>query len=236
MDGDFRVEVALVSTWYEWDWEIAEKAFQRAITLNPNYASARAFYSQFLNIMRHPEEAMEQIDRALELDPFNSLFQALYGMDLNYARRYDVAVALLRNTLAKTPDDLTALSTLRTTYHLLGRYDEAIEVWKASFAARGNREAEEVLERGYAEGGYAGAMTHVAEMMVARSRTTHVTSWQIGTLYARAGKHEEALHWLEQAYDKHDANMPYISVDAIFDGLRDDPRFQDLLRRMNLPQ
>jgi hypothetical protein len=72
--------------------------------------------------------------------------------------------------------------------------------------------------------------------VVERSRTTHVTPWRIATLYTRAGKHEEALHWLEQAYDAHDANMPAISVDPIFDGLRDDSRFQDLLRRMNLPQ
>jgi hypothetical protein len=72
-------------------------------------------------------------------------------------------------------------------------------------------------------------------MLIARSRTTYVTSWQIGTLYTRAGKNDEALEWLEKAYEEHDGNMPYISVDPIFDGLRDDLRFQDLLQRMNLP-
>jgi len=185
--------------------------------------------------MGQPEEAMEHIDRALEIDPFNALFQALYGMDLNYARRYDDAVALLRETLARAPNDLTALSTLRTTYHQLGRYDEAIEVWKSSFTARGDSEAVEVLERGYAEGDYSGALSLLAELLVTRSRTTYVTPWQLATLYTRAGKNDEALEWLENAYDAHDANMPYISVDPIFDTLRDEPRFQDLLQRMNLP-
>jgi tetratricopeptide (TPR) repeat protein len=114
-------------------------------------------------------------------------------------------------------------------------YEEALEIWKKSYAAKGDREAEEALMRGYAEAGYSGALSRVAEMLIARSRTTYVTSWQIGTLYTRAGKNDEALEWLEKAYEEHDGNMPYISVDPIFDGLRDDLRFQDLLQRMNLP-
>ena len=72
-------------------------------------------------------------------------------------------------------------------------------------------------------------------MMIERSKTTYVTPWQIATLYTRAGKNDEALDWLEKAFEAHDPNMPYISVDPIFDSLRDNPRFQDLLRRMNLP-
>jgi tetratricopeptide (TPR) repeat protein len=115
-----------------------------------------------------------------------------------------------------------------------GMHKEALEVWKASCAARGDREAEEALARGFAEDGYRGALRRVAETLVARSRTTYVTSWQIGTLYTRAGQKDEALEWLEKAYEAHDQNMPYIAVDPIFDILRDDPRFQDLLRRMRL--
>jgi hypothetical protein len=78
------------------------------------------------------------------------------------------------------------------------------------------------------------ALQRTAETLAARSRTAYVPAWQIGTLYTRAGLKEEALEWLEKAYQAHDPNMPYISVDPIFDILRDDPRFQDLLRRMNL--
>ncbi len=178
---------------------------------------------------------MEQIERALELDPFNVLFRAIYGMDLNFARRYDDAITVLRETLRTAPNDWTALSTLRSAYHHKGMYEEALEIWKRSFVAKGDREAEEALERGYAEAGYSGALSRVAEMLIARSHTTYVTSWQIGTLYTRAGKNDEALEWLEKAYEEHDGNMPSISIDPFFDGLRDNPRFQDLLRRMNLP-
>ena len=99
---------------------------------------------------------MAQIERALELDPLNSLFQALYGMDLMYARRYDDAIALLRNTLKTSPNDLVALSTLRSAFHMKHMYMEALDVWKASYAARGDQEAQDALARGY-HGGWVSA-------------------------------------------------------------------------------
>jgi len=231
---EVQYTLAIVTAFYDWDWQKAGQAFQRAIKINPNYPDVRAYYSHFLYITGRPEEAMEQIGRARELDPFNSLFQAMHGMDLHFARRYDDALTMLRDTLAKAPNDFTALAGIRTTYHLLGRFDDAIEAWRASFFAAGDRGSEAVLMRGYTQGGYSGALTSMAEVLIERSRTTYVTPWQIATLYTRAGRHADAIQWLQQAYDAHDVHMPYISVDPIFDPLRDDPRFQALLRCIGL--
>jgi tetratricopeptide (TPR) repeat protein len=228
--------LAGIKAWTDWDWEGAEKAFRRAIELNPNYPEARPGYSHLLFTMRRPEEAMAQLERALELDPFNVHFRDLYAMGLNIARRYDEAIALARETLRTAPNNLQVMSTLKSAYHHKGMYEEALEIWKRYYATRGDREAEEALARGYAEAGYSGALSRLAEMMIKRSRTSFVTPWRIGTLYTRAGKNDKALEWLEKAYEAHDPNMPYISVDPIFDVLIDDSRFQDLLRRMNFPQ
>ncbi|MCX6568935.1 MAG: protein kinase [Candidatus Aminicenantes bacterium] len=226
--------LAGIKTWTDWDWEGGEAEYRRAIELNPNYPDPRTGLSHLLNILGRPKEAMAQIERALELDPLNALFRGFYAMDLMYARRYDDAIALLRDTLKNSPNDPVTLSTLRSAYHMKHMYPEALEAWKASYAARGDHEAEEALARGFKEAGYQGALLHVAEMLVARSATTYVTPWQIGTLYTRAGRNDEALDWLEKAFQAHDPNMPYLSVDPIFDGLRGDPRFQALLQRMNL--
>ncbi len=230
-----QVIIATRKTWGEWDWEGGEAAFRRTLAADPTNSGARYAYSHLLLYLGRSKEARAQIERAVELDPFNSMVQGHYAMYLNFTHRYDDAVAQLRNALARTPNDPMALSTLRTTYHLMGRHEDALDMWRASFAARGDHEAEEALERGYREGGYSGALRSVAEMMVERSRTTHVTPWQIGTLYTRAGDKEKAIKFLEKAFEARDPNMPYLSVDPIFDYMRDHPRFQDLLQRMNLP-
>jgi len=226
---------AVWKTWGKWDWEGAGKSFERAIELNPNYPDPRVFYSWYLFYMQRSEEAMAQIERALELDPFNATFRSLYASDLMYARQYDDAIEYLRETLRTSPTDQLALPALRSAYHLKGMYEEALEIWRTWFDVKGDQEAAEALARGYEEAGYSGALGSIAKLMIERSRTTFVTPWQIATQLTRAGKNDEALDWLEKAFEAHDNNMPSICVDPIFDGLRDDPRFKDLLRRMNLP-
>jgi len=228
--------LAANQTWGKWDWESAGKSFERAIELNPNYPDARAYYSWYLFYMERPEEAMAQIKRALELDPFNAAFRSLYAFDLMYARRFDEAIADLRETLRTAPTDQFALSAIRSAYHVKGMFEEAYEAWKTWYDVQDDSEAEQALVRGYEEAGYSGALSSVAELMIERSKTTFITPWQIATVYTRAGRNEEALDWLEKSFEAHDANMPSISVDPIFDNLRDEPRFQELLRQMNLPQ
>ncbi len=228
--------LATNQTWGKWDWESAGKSFERAIALNPNFPDARAYYSWYLFYMERPEEAMAQIERALELDPFNAAFRSLYAFDLMYARRFDEAIADLRETLRTAPMDEFALSAIRSAYHVNGMFEEAYEAWKRWYDVHDDSEAEQAFLRGYEEAGYSGALTSVAELMIERSKTKFITPWQIATVYTRAGKNPEALDYLEKAFEAHDANMPSISVDPIFDNLRDEPRFNELLRQMNLPQ
>ena len=225
--------LAGVRTWGDWDWEGGEAAFRRAIALKPNYGEARAYYSDFLTFMRRPEEARVQIERALELDPLNSLFQGLYGLHLMWERRYDDAIVQYRNALRTAPNFRTALWGLWHMSHAKRMYQEALAAAKARFAD--DREVEEALERGYAAGGYAEAMRLAAETLAARSRTTYVQPTVIASLYAYAGDSDRALEWLEKAHDERDPVLVGLGVGPRWDSLRDDPRFQDLLRRMNLP-
>jgi tetratricopeptide (TPR) repeat protein len=127
-----------------------------------------------------------------------------------------------------------ALTTLRTTYHLMGRHDDALDMWRASNAR--DPEALAAFESGYAEGGYEGALRTFARMLEVRSDTTYVTPWQIGTAYTRAGEGDLALDYLERAFEERDPNIPYLSVDPIFDYLRDEPRFRAMIERLGLPE
>ena len=158
----------------------------------------------------------------------------VYAMDLNFLRRPADAEEVLLDILEMEPEHPMALSTLRTTYHLLGRQEEAIEMWRASYTAGGNPEAAEALDRGYAEGGYSAALTAAAETLARQAEVRFVPAWQIGTLYTRAGNGEAALDWLERAFEERGPNLPYLAVDPIFDDIRPDPRFQALLERLEL--
>ena len=224
-----------MSCWVDWNYEEAETYFRKAIDLNPNYSTARAYLSHVLSILHKPDEAMVQIETAIKLDPFNPLFQALYGMDLMYSRKFNKAIKVLNATLKKAPTDPVALSTLKTAYHMKGMYPEALAIWKLSYEAKGDDQAVDALRKGERANGYPGALEKMAELLILRSDTSYVTPWQIGTLYTRAGNKEKAVTWLEKAYDARDNNMPYIGVDPIFDIIRSDLRFQNLLKKMNLP-
>ncbi len=220
--------------WLDWNWDGAVQSLRKSVELNPNQVEAHAYFSQLLFILKRHDEAIGHIEEAMKLDPFNPLIQGLYAMDLMYVHRYDEVIRLLRKTLELSPSEPIALSTIRSAYHQKKMYDEALEVWRLSYEARGDREAVEALSRGRAEGGYTRALQRLAEMLIERSKTSYVTPWQIATLYTRAGMKEEALDWFDKAYEAHDPNMPYLSVDPIFDDLRNHPRFQAILKRMGL--
>jgi serine/threonine-protein kinase len=226
--------LASVRAWGEWDWEGADEAFRRAIELNPSDPDARAFYSHFLNIMKRPDEAMAQIERAVELDPLNPNIRALYSIDLLFARRYDDAIAQAQNALRTAPNHLVAMDMLFCGYHAKGMYEEHLATMKAYYAAFGLSEVEDALARGYAEAGYPGAMNLAAEALAAASETGSALPTEVAKQYIFAGNNDRALEWLERSFEAHDPNLPYVGF-PVYDGLRDDPRFKDILRRMNLP-
>jgi eukaryotic-like serine/threonine-protein kinase len=228
--------VAGQRVWVEWDWRAGEEAYVRALEADPTDSPSRAYFAHLLLYLGRDAEALEELERAAELDPFNTLAQALCAMGLNALHRYEEAEATLLRMLERDPQAPMVLSTLRTTYHLMGRHEEAMEMWRASYERARDTEAVEALEAGYRAGGYSAALRAVAELFVERSATTFVTPWQIATLYTRAGMVEPALDYLERAFEARDPNMPYISIDPIFDPLRREPRFRALMDRLGLPQ
>jgi len=225
--------LAGILTWTDWDWAAAEREWNRIIELDPGNADVRSSFSHFLMHMGRQDEAMAEIERALDQDPFNVRILSFYAVDLEYARRYDDAIAAVRKALAMEPNALVADAALITALFAEGMYDEALAAERRRWA--GDRELTEALDQGNAEGGYAGALKRLADALAARfGEPGGVQTYHMANLYLHAGDRDRAFEWLERAYAERNRNMPYIVLH--FDSLRGDPRFQDLLRRMGLPQ
>lgn len=220
---------------YDYDWDAAEKAFNRVFELNPNYAEARMFYSHFLSLLGRGEEGTAQILIARKLDPLNTFVQALHGVQMTMVGRLEEGIAEVNAALEAAPGLGFGYDLLWGANARLGRFDESLEAARSHFGiTMNNQAAVEALDRGYDVDGFKGAMLAAAEALVEQNKSTYIPAVEISALYEMGGDMDAAIEWLEIAYDQHDPTMPYIGAVPLFSG--SDPRYHELLRRMNLSQ
>jgi TolB-like protein/predicted nucleic acid-binding Zn ribbon protein len=229
--AEVHYTLAIMNTYGMWDWKSAESEFKKANAINPNYADARALYSHLLNFLGRPKEAMEQMELALKLDPHNPTNLVTYSHDLLFVQRYDEVISVSRELFDKNPTMFVALDPLFQALHLTGRYEEAFEVMKNCYTNM-YKDFDHVFDQ-YDKLGYAGTLSLEGDTLLSQSRTKYIVPLDIAYFYIFAGNKEKALECLEQAYELHDPNMPYITRPT-YAILRDEPRFQDLLRKLNL--
>jgi TolB-like protein/Tfp pilus assembly protein PilF len=237
-DAFFEAHLALadILTWTDWNWAAAGREWERAIELNPGYPDTRAYYSHYLLITGRPEEGLKEIETAIRMDPFNVIFLGFYAVVLEYFERHDDALEVAGKALEIMPDNVPGLQVQWWAYEGKRMHEKAFASATAYYRAiYGDLEKGGVLDRTYSANGYAAAMGRAAELLVERSRIRFVLPTDIAYLYLSAGDREQALAWLERGYEVHDPNMPYLGWPD-YDPLRSDPRFQDLVRRMNLPE
>jgi len=224
--------LAGLKTWTKWDWKGGEEAFRKTIRLAPNDADAHAAYSHLLNILGREGEAMRHIETAVELDPFNPRIKSFYGIDLTFVRRFDDAVRAFREALELNPGDRLANGNLHGALYQAGREKEALEALRKYYLK--DSEYLKAIDDGSAEAGYQGAMKKLADVNAERSKTSYVNPMEPAVQYAMAGDIDKSIYWLEKAYEEHEPNLPYL-LGPRYDKIRDDPRFQELARKMNLP-
>ena len=234
--AEVRVSLANHKTTTQWDWSGAEKEFKRAIEINPNLADAHFFYADLLLALKRTEEWKREIKRARELDPLNDFKESYYGWHLNYLGRYDEAIPIFQKLLPTGPNKATNYLGLWGAYYKKGMYDEALAAAKSYFAAIGDHEFADALGTEQGEAAYRAGMKRAGEVMAARSKQRHVPAIRIARMFAHAGDKHSAIQWLEKAYQARESPMMRLGVFWDWDDLRDDPRFQDLLRRMNFPE
>ena len=220
-----------IRTWTNWDWKGGEESFRKAIELNPQNADAHSTYSHLLSILGRYDEAMKHIDIALDLDPFNTKIIAFYGVDLLFARRYDDAVMAFREAMDLSSAQGVADANIIDALSLAGRESEATDMLRSFYK---DQESLNTINAGFKEGGFQGAVKRIADLLAERSKTKFVGPLHIAVRYSLAGDIDNAIAWLEKAYEMHDPNLPYL-LSPVFDNLRNDVRFQELVRKMNLP-
>jgi len=231
-DWEAQRSLASIQTWGDWDWAAAEESWGLSLAVAPNDPETLSSYSHFLMIMGRPAEAMEYAERSVQLDPLNVKIQSFYVADLVFARRYDDAIAAARETLRLQPDAPVAKSSLYQALFLSGRYEEALAMDREAVA--GAPDFQTALEAGYEEGGYAGAQQRLADLLAERSwEQGGPAAYSVSVRYLYAGDRDRAVEWLERAYPDAGGALPYLGL-PLHDSLRSDPRFQELLRRMNL--
>lgn len=228
--------VAAVKVDYDWDWAGAEREFRRAIELNPGYATAHQWYAELLTQLGRYEEALAEIKLAQQLDPFSLIINVVRGDTLRSAGEYDSAIQQLNSTLEIDPNFAHAHFHLGMTYLRKEAYADAIvEFQKAVSLSPNVTDYKGGLGYAYAVAGRRAEAHKVLEDLKARSQKNYVPWFYIAGIYAGLGEKDQAIAHLEKAYSQREQGLAVMKREPMFDPLRSDPRFQDLLRRMNLP-
>lgn len=218
-----------------WNWVDAEQEFKRAIELSPSTAGTHSEYAQFLSVMGRHDQAISEIKRARELDPLYIPWNVKLGYIYYFARQYSQAVEQLKKTLEMDKDYGNTHTTLGYTYNAMGQYKDAIAELEESLRLKGDNTSDRCFL------GYALAKAgrrNEAEAILKRLETTkeYVSLPELAILYVGLGKKEPALSELEQAYAAHDPQMQFLGAAPEYDAVRSEPRFQELIRKVGLPQ
>ena len=218
---------------YDWDWESAEAEYRRAIALNPNSADAYLAYAALLAFLARHEEAIAANRRAHELDPLATRITAHLAWVLYCARRYDEAIAAAQEAIKLEPGDLMSHVMLGKAYMQKRRYAEAVTALEQAYSANGAN-GSTALVGAYAAAGRTDDAHRALARWMAESKRQYLPAYVLAIAHVGVGTDQEIFDWLETSYRQRDPYLPYLSVDPLWDRLRADPRFIDLLNRMNL--
>jgi TolB-like protein/Tfp pilus assembly protein PilF len=219
---------------YDWDWTGAEREFEIALRLNPNSPHVHGAYAHFLRQEGKLEESIREARRAVELDPVSAQGNFILSQSLHEARRYDEAISQLGKTLDLEPRFWPAHLYLGKTLAEQGHYQAAIEELKKA----GNFTSEPYATIGYVYGRM--GRTTDAHKVIAdlqdQLKTGYVAPTNFVTVYIGLSDKDHAFAWLEKGFQQRDFWITFLKGEPIFDPLRSDPRFQDLVRRVNFPK
>jgi TolB-like protein/DNA-binding SARP family transcriptional activator len=227
--------LAVVIRDFDWDWAKAEKEFNRAIELNPRYASAYEWCANLFTAVGRREEGLTQMKRAQEMDPLSLIINADLGRTFYFARDCDQSLEQLRRALEMDPNFGLAHVFLGQVYVQKGMFEKAISEFQEGIVlSSGSTYALARRAHTYAVAGQRGEAQKELNRLKELSEQEYVSPYDIAVIYVGLGEKDQAFAWLERAYENRSPWLVYLKVEPALDPLRSDPRFADLLCRMNL--
>jgi len=234
--GEAYSVLANVSFSYDWDFEAAEREFQRAFALDPNDATAHLWYSHYNMMRNHIPVALQENSRTLDLDPVSPLFNTVRAEIYYNSRQYDLAIDQASHTIEQYPTYWLTYIWLGSAYREKKMYAEALQQFSEARKLSSDHPAIMSLY-GHTlalAGDRAGARRTLADLhLLAQSR--YVSSLYFAAVYTGLGEKSTAMDWLDKAYKERNDRLLYLNVDPMADPLRSEPRFQDLMKRLHLP-
>jgi TolB-like protein len=229
--------LAVVATWYDWDWATAEREYRRAIELNPNLAEAHMGYMYLLMVLRRPHEASTELRTAQDLDPISELTRIGLVENSYLSRRYNDAIAEAKQWQDIYPEEWSLYSYLADAYMEKGMDSLAVEEYLKAQKLVGAGERRIVaLRDAYSSSGITGFWRRRLALDSMPSNQGYIRAYDVAYDYAALGDRDRCLEWLNRALLQRDGVLIELSLQPRFDLLRSDRRFQDLLRRIGLPQ
>ncbi len=218
---------AIVIYLFDWDWQNAEREFQRAIELNPNNATVHQEYAEYLTKLERFNEALYEIKLARELDPLSLFKHVMEGQLLNRARRFDEAMEKLKRVLDMDPEFEPATRNLGRVYLEKEMYKEALALFQ-------KMDQKFYIARTYVKMGKIPEAQQILEELIKESMETYISSVRIAGLYFEMGDTDNGFKWLERGYEEHANGISSLRVLPEFDSVRSDPRFKALLKKVGL--
>jgi TolB-like protein/Tfp pilus assembly protein PilF len=222
----------------DWGWAAAEREYERALQLDPNSSRINILYSLHFVTLGKMDESIARTQRALQLDPLNLNAMTNLGASLMGARRYDEAIAQLNKVLEIDPNYGSAHQFLSLVYEAQGKYDLWLDEMEKTASVNKDVDLLAVNKSArleYAKAGYRAANKRIAEVLQEQSKRGYIDPENIASAYAASGDKDKAFFWLEKAFDEKSDLLRILKTGQTFDSLRSDPRYADLLRRMNIP-
>jgi len=231
--GEAHNSLAFVQDGFDWDFDSAGKEFQRAIELNPGYATAHHWYAWHLSLLDRFDEAIAEMKKAQNLDPLSLIINADLAELLVLAHHYDESIAQSRKTIEMDPNFALAHNQLAQAYLQKHMYDEAVvELQKAVQLSGDSPTCIANLARAYVASGKRTAAEKLLGDLKKRSNAAYSNAPEIAIVYVSLGDTDQAMNWLEKGYEER--FNPGVLLRPGFDPLRSDSRFQNLLRRIGL--